>query len=481
MEEFINQNYSGNVPEKIGDRYYSQDHIRDWWYIMSQIAENMVHLQAFEQGESPKGFVLSGMEIEVSNLGAGPTFGLHRIKIHAGIALVAYDFEVPNDFGISPPSKQLKRGWKLVRTETTEWIDLFGEPPNDHWTVGSIGAGATIFKIHLRYQIDPGTSRPQVKPPNTVKEYTKKDSYHFHLGATTTPDETYLTVGEFKLDLGTYVTWLLNDVGGLPGNTLVPNIAFPRIPKYVQTQNNVGIYSQNSGSIQIPNNVNRFYFELYAGAGGGGGGWRSGGGGGAAIMGGGGGGAGGYVFGSIRVNRTHSTACTIVIGAGGVGGQSNNSAAASNGTAGTGSSLTYQGMTFSASGGAAGIAGGNGGLGADGVGGAGGLGSYNLITYSGPSPFVWQHQGTGQGMQGGGGSAGTHKIGNVNNSTVTGGRGGGPHGGGQTDAYWQDGGIGARASGGAGGGAIHAAGWNPTGFGWTGGAGGGGYIRYWFD
>jgi len=161
--------------------------------------------------------------------------------------------------------------------------------------------------------------------------------------------------------------------------------AITSVPRITNTQT-ISYSAAGTYSVTAPWGTN--YMQLYIVGGGGGGGSNLAGG---LPGGGGGGGAGGILMYAYGI-KPGDTISGIVLGAGGTGGAGGQNPGGTGGT----SSLTFRGITYTATGGA----GGQGGNASGGVGGAGGSASI-----SGTTSFTALGDSYGSGLSGGNGSS----------------------------------------------------------------------------
>jgi len=147
ISKFHNQQYSGNVPLRVGDRYFSQDRILDFRYLqdrMGIIYEDVI-------GQLP--ILLSG---GVVTQGAGLS-----LDITAGYGYAKHSVEIPNSFASTPPTKSSADIEGLRITWGTQ-NDINAASSNcSVYTV--VDDGATVQYVKMRFLETDGNTRTRAK------------------------------------------------------------------------------------------------------------------------------------------------------------------------------------------------------------------------------------------------------------------------------------------------------------------------------
>lgn len=158
IDRYINQKYRtspANLPEKVGDRYYGADHIRDWWYMMDRLG-----LSVSDLAQGGPATIISG---GFCSQGSG-----HTIDITPCIGIGGFQAEVPDDFSSFPPTKQTQSA--MVRIASTQQTNLALSSVNTD--------GVTSNYVKLRYKETDEESRQRAKSTGTWS-YVVSPSFEF--------------------------------------------------------------------------------------------------------------------------------------------------------------------------------------------------------------------------------------------------------------------------------------------------------------
>jgi hypothetical protein len=129
-----------DIPENVGDRYYGQDRLRDFYNqreYSTLIARDMTNQE--------QNIVISGLEV---SQGTG-----HTIDITAGRAIVDFQVKTPDSWGSLPP------------TMTDKTLPMVVELPEllDQAIAGAITDGTTVNYIKIAYNEVTGSNRDRAK------------------------------------------------------------------------------------------------------------------------------------------------------------------------------------------------------------------------------------------------------------------------------------------------------------------------------
>jgi hypothetical protein len=124
-----NHEYSGGIPEAVGDRYYSQDLGRDFWYLLDKAGKILDDIT----NQVP--IVLEG---GVVSKGTGDT-----INITAGRGYAGYQVTLPDDFGVAQPPTTINQDIEAIRIQ---WVAVNNLP-----VTYAVLDGVTVNYVKLRY------------------------------------------------------------------------------------------------------------------------------------------------------------------------------------------------------------------------------------------------------------------------------------------------------------------------------------------
>jgi len=405
MNKHHNTDYDGSVPKAIGDRYYAQDRIRDFWYCVDLIGK----LGLDQVGGGVASFIFGTTSGAVTK-GSGDS-----LNITALVGYQNFPVKVPTSFASFPPT--LANDTAVCRIEVPAQTNLAvtGGQISVNCYANATLNGVAVNYVKIKYKETDGETRTKAVRGGSYV-FQKISSYEIRIEPTTATSEE-IAIASFTGTAGGAFT-----ITNITGNRL------PFASEFVKQSELMSLVSPLHGVKQFtssqnwvcPTGVTQVLYSIIgAGGGGGGGGSQQASGGG----GGGGGGGGHAMFGLIAVTPGNTYPIVVGTGTGGAGG---------GGNGGNGGSSSFNGVT---------ALGGNGGLGgggaAAGFGGAVGTGGTGGAVNSSGSPGA-------RGGAGGNGANGALSTTGPNVPNVGGGGGGG---GGSPGGLGVDGNNGTNASG----------------------------------
>lgn len=155
MRGHHNYEYAGgtpNIPVAAGDRYYAQDQIRDFWYLMDM------------NGLSLKD-IFNSSKIIIRGFGLSSSVGV--LQIATGIGYVNFSVLIPND-GVVPPAV-VADDVRFVRIETPA-INV------PYTSTGAVLDGVTVNYIKFAYAESDGSSRTRAKATGSYP-FERRPSY----------------------------------------------------------------------------------------------------------------------------------------------------------------------------------------------------------------------------------------------------------------------------------------------------------------
>lgn len=165
IDKHHNYEYYSGVPLPAGDRYYSQDLLRDFWYAIDRIG----HILKDQVIDIP--YIISG---GVVTKGTGDT-----LNITAGIGYCKFSVTVPNSYASTPPTTQ-SQDIESIRTEWTAQTNM---------AIGSaVLDGATTNYVKVRYNDSNGNSRNRAKKAGS---YVFEKTPSFTIVVDNTPNTDY--------------------------------------------------------------------------------------------------------------------------------------------------------------------------------------------------------------------------------------------------------------------------------------------------
>ncbi len=408
MAKHHNFDYSSNTPKFAGDRYYTQDWIRDFWYCINLIGKLGLDRLGVSQ-------FLFGLTTGVVTKGSGDT-----LNITAVVGYLGFPTKLPNDYTTFPPTTtDITTTVRVSMSAQTNTPVVGGQIDDNHYA-NAVLDGSTVNYVKLAYKEIDAETRTRAKKTGSYA-YQKTTSYELRI------EPVAPTTNEIGL-----VSFVGTSGGAFTITDLNPN-RLPLSSEFAQLSQVESIAAPGHAAKMMtvspwvcPIGVTTVFY-IIIGAGGGGGGGGGGGAGDVGVAtggsgGGGGGGAGGEVrFGVMAVVPGTSYPVTVGVSSGGSGGNGGTAPPLAvfppqNGSNGGGpSNSTMFGIT------AAGGVGGSGGScgttasGSPGSGGAGGAGAAALT--SDKESYV--------GGAGGNGSAGNGGGSGINTMGASGAGGGG--------------------------------------------------------
>ncbi len=144
IAKHFNQEYDAGdgFPKNIGDRYYSQDMARDWYYMMDRIgllAKDLI-------GELP--LIVSGGVVSKGG-------SANEINITPCIGYVEFEVDVPDSYAALPPT-DAQEDIDMIRTVSTQQTNL------DILATATLD-GSTTNYVKLNYAEADGASRSRAK------------------------------------------------------------------------------------------------------------------------------------------------------------------------------------------------------------------------------------------------------------------------------------------------------------------------------
>lgn len=154
-----NFDYDALIPLFVNDRYYGQDKIRDFWFLLSKLGQ-------FALGNGTTAIRIEGSDVTqntVTSVDIPPQYGFAN-----------YNVEVIDTFGL-PPTKQTQAiGVPILSTQTNAF---------DLSTAGATLDGSTINYLKMAYAETDGASRNRAKGAGTYA-YEKVPSFTFTCNST---------------------------------------------------------------------------------------------------------------------------------------------------------------------------------------------------------------------------------------------------------------------------------------------------------
>lgn len=186
IEKYGNQQYSGNIPLRVGDRRFSQDRVRDFWFKMDRMG------QIYNDIVNQLPILLSG---GVVTQGTGAS-----LDITAGYGYAKFNVEIPNSFASTPPTK-LTADVESIRVKWATQNDINASSAN--CSVYSItDDGVTVHYVKMRYLEENGNTRARAKAVGT---YAYEITPSFDLQVDTVAPTNYdILLATFTSAAGTY-------------------------------------------------------------------------------------------------------------------------------------------------------------------------------------------------------------------------------------------------------------------------------------
>jgi len=186
IDKYHNQQYSGNVPSRVGDRRYSQDRVRDFWFQMDKLGLSFDDIM----GLLP--ILLSG---GVVTQGAGSS-----LDITAGYGYAKFNVEIPDSFASTPPTKTTG-DIEAMRVSWGAQNDINASSANcSVYTV--VDDGATVQYVKMRYLETDGNTRNRAKSTGSYA-YEVTPDFDLQVDAVA-PTDYDILLATFTSSGGTY-------------------------------------------------------------------------------------------------------------------------------------------------------------------------------------------------------------------------------------------------------------------------------------
>lgn len=399
MNKHHNTDYSGSTPVALGDRYYAQDRIRDFWYCIDLIGK----LGLDQVGSGVTSFIF-GTTAGVVTKGTGDS-----LNITALVGYQNFPVKVPTSFAALPAT--LTNDTAVCRIEVPAQTNLAvtgGQISANCYANATLDGVATNY-VKIKYKETDGETRTKAIRGGTYA-FQKVASYEIRIEPVAATSEE-IAIASFVGTAGGAFT-----IATITGNRL------PLASEFVRQDQLMGLVAPLHGVQEFiasttwtcPTGVTKVLYSIIGAGGGGGGGGSS------QVSGGGGGGGGSggnAVYGVSTVVPGTPYTVTVGTAAGGAGGGSGGSV--NNGSDGAdGGSSSFNGVT--ATGGLKGL---KGMLATAGIGGAAGTGGAGGAVNTAGAPFATGGAGaagdTGtvspdaNGRPGGGGGGGGSSAGGI--------------------------------------------------------------------
>jgi hypothetical protein len=186
IKKFFNHFYNGNIPKGTGDRYYVQDFLRDFWFLMDRVGLSVSDIT----GMLP--VLLSGGLV---TQGSGSS-----LDITAGFGYAKYDVTIPDDWSTSPPGT-VSNSLEAMRISWVIQNDINASSGN--CSVYSVtDDGATVNYVKMKFKPTDGNTRTRAKAAGTYPYEIRPD---FDLQVdTTAPGDDDICLTTFTSSGGTY-------------------------------------------------------------------------------------------------------------------------------------------------------------------------------------------------------------------------------------------------------------------------------------
>lgn len=186
IDKYSNQQYSGGVPLRVGDRRFSQDRVRDFWFHMDRLGLSIEDIY----GMLP--ILLSG---GVVTQGAGSS-----LDITAGYGYAKFSVTIPNSFASTPPSTS-SADVEAVRVSWGAQNDINAASGNcSVYTV--VDDGATVQYVKMRFLETDGNTRARAKATGTYS-YEVTPDFDLVVDAVA-PTDYDIVLATFTSSGGTY-------------------------------------------------------------------------------------------------------------------------------------------------------------------------------------------------------------------------------------------------------------------------------------
>lgn len=165
IDKHLNTIYSGGIPLALGDRYYSQDLIRDHWFQQDRLGQLIA-----DMGEGGS-MILSGGEVTQGTgdtLNITPCIGYHKLSV-----------EIPDTFASIPPTV-MDADVEAVRVVSTQQTNLV--------IASAVLDGTTPNYVKLTYSESAGNIRTRAKK---VGDYSYEMVPSFAITVDDTPPTAY--------------------------------------------------------------------------------------------------------------------------------------------------------------------------------------------------------------------------------------------------------------------------------------------------
>jgi hypothetical protein len=206
MLNHFNQNYDGgspNIPENVGDRFYSQDLGRDFWFNYNEVGKSIKEI-----------FQAYPILLDDAAVVQGSSY--HEIDIPISKGWCNYEVRVPDSFSSIPPTTKLEDIITKVESVALTDFDIQSTATLD---------GVTTNYVKLRYKETDGNSRTRAKKSGTYV-YEKIPSYEIVVNSISNTDYDIL-LATLVGDDSTFLT-ITNQTateikGAAGGNSIVAN------------------------------------------------------------------------------------------------------------------------------------------------------------------------------------------------------------------------------------------------------------------
>lgn len=171
----FNTEYAGGIPKALGDRYYAQDRVRDWWFLTEQLGLVLKDIM----GQVP--VILYGGQV---SQGGGFT-----LNIEECLAYAKKQVDVPLDGSVIPAT---------VTTTNVEAIRIFSTTQVGFALSGTVNDSTTIHYVKLRYKEVSGPTRNRARRAGTWSYYNTP-SFEIIVN-TTAPTDEDVVLDQFTTD-----------------------------------------------------------------------------------------------------------------------------------------------------------------------------------------------------------------------------------------------------------------------------------------
>lgn len=244
LKKYFNNQYTGAIPTHTGDRYYSQDMVRDFWFHMDSLG------MAFEDIMGLLPILLSG--------GVVTQGGGLNLNITIGYGYAKFNVEIPDSFASTPPSKTTE-DIEAIRISWAGQSNINATSSNcSIYTV--VDDGATVQYVKIRYLEVDGNTRNRAKASlsyayeitpsfDLIVDAVAPTDYDILLATFTSAAGVYTITSSTTHTLDRSSIESLNDYSNASVNVLTKTASYPILDSDFNGYTEVLIYANGNGAV----------------------------------------------------------------------------------------------------------------------------------------------------------------------------------------------------------------------------------------